>query len=181
MPQRQEVLPLDPPRGLHSPLDELILWLNDTAAMYSGAYPQDAIGSESSPALHRPKIKAAVRYCAGHGNDDVPTIPAVDLHYHQCTFNKFQYFITYQGNANSNSSQGRTALQRAAERGAPAQDCSDQLPGRLEHPPVVHHLAKEDDVKQQRRVKRKRQIAARPRGLIRLAKKLSIMLSLALP
>ena len=182
MPRLQEVLPLDPPRGLHSPLDELILWLNDTAAMHSGAYPQDAISFKNPPPLPRSRVRAAVEYCAGRDEDDVPAIPAVNVRYQEHAFNKFQDFIACQGNADSKWLQGRTNLQHPAEDAAPALgDYSDQKAGRPEHSPAVHRLTKEDEgVKQQRRVKHTRHIAG-SQGLVRLAKKLSMMLSSALP
>ena len=188
MPRLQEVLPLDPPRGLHSPLDELILWLNDTAAMHSGAYPQDAIGLKSSPALPRSKVRAAVRYCAGHDEDDVPTIPAVDFRYQECNSNKFQYFISYQDNTGLKcpqavcGSQGGSIVQPLAECDVLHLDhyCG-QVPTKLKRSPTIHLLAEKDGDMKQRRIKRARYIVAKPQGLARLAKKLSMMLSLAMP
>ena len=182
MPRLQEVLLLDPPHGLHSPLDELIFWLNDTAAMHSGAYPQDAISFKNPPALPRSRVRPAMEYCAEHDEDEVPAVPAVDFRYQEDTLNKFQYPIACQGNVDSKWLQGRTNLQHPAEDGAPALgDYSDQKPGRPGHSPIVHRLAKEDEgVKQQHCVKRALHTAG-SRGLVRLAKKLSIMISSALP
>jgi hypothetical protein len=175
MPRLQKVLPLDPPRGQLSPLDELIFRLNDAAAMYSGAYPQDAINTKLSPTLCPSKVQAVVRYCAGHDEDDVPAIPVVDFRCHQYTLNKFEYIIAYQDDIDLKCAQGTNNLRRPAERGTTV--CHYQVPCRLERSPAMHRPAEEGDAKLQRRIKLGRLISIRTQGLACLIKKLSTMFS----
>jgi hypothetical protein len=177
MPRLQEVLPLDIPRGLNSPLDELIFWLNDAAAMYNGAHPQDAVNFKRSPASGRSKVQTAKRYCAGHDDDDVPAIPAVDFRWHQYTLNKFEYIIAYQDDVDLKCAQGTNDLRRPAEHETTA--CHYQVPCRLERSPTMHRPVEEEgDAKPQRRVKLGRLVSIRSQGLARLIKKLNTMFSL---
>ena len=130
-PRLQEILPLDPPREALSPLDELIFWLNDAAAMCSAVYPQITVNSKHSPAGRGCEVQAAMRCGAVHDGDDVPAIPEMGFRCHQCTFNKSEFF---EGNAalkGSRRSHDEATLQHPAECDTTVLDYCDQVPARL--------------------------------------------------
>jgi hypothetical protein len=126
-------------------------------------------------------VHTAKRYCAGHDDNNVPAIPAVDFRFHQYTFNKFEYIIAYQDNVDLKCSQGMNDLRCPAERETTASDdyCHYQVPCSS---PAMHRPAEEEgDAKRQRWVKFGPLISIRAQGLARLIKKLNTLLSSALP
>ena len=116
--------------GTRSPLDELVSRLNNTGAVHGSAYPQDTIALNHY-FLSRVEARRTVRYCAGHDGDDVPAIPAVDLHYCNPTLNDFAFLLGYRDDGDlkslqaANHSQTDTTPQRPDERDTPVSEHYD--------------------------------------------------------
>jgi hypothetical protein len=73
------VLSLEAAYEVQSPLDKLILRLNDASAAQKNAYSQDVADFQSSLASRLSQDQ----HCAGHHEDYVPTIPTMGPLYHR--------------------------------------------------------------------------------------------------
>jgi len=162
--------------GTRSPLDELVARLNDAGAVHGSAYPQDTLALNHYP-QSRAEDRRTIQYCAGHDDDDVPAIPAVDFLYCNPTLNDFAFLVGYRDDGDlegaqvANHSQTDTTPQRPGERDTPVSDNYDhQEPATSKYSFTIEPDA-EDVVTHQRRVKRARHVAG-PSILAGFTKKL---------
>ena len=175
---RLDLVVLDTLYGARSPLDELVSRLNDASAMHGSAYPQDFLALDHSP-LCRAEDPRTVQYCAGHDDDDVPAIPAVDFLYCNPTLNDFRFILGYRDDADlecvqvANYSHGDTTPQCPAKRDTPVPENDHLQEWATEYSFTIGPDAEEggSDATHQRRVKRTRHVAG-PLILAAFTKKL---------
>jgi len=127
---------------------------------------------------HRSEDRNALRHYAGHGDDDVPIIPAIDLLRHRPAINKFEEILAYQENDSNSETSPAVPLLQTSECDVPALDNAHQAPVTLKRSPAVRRCAeKEGTARQQRQVKGVRSVTRKPQDVSRLAGKVQSMFS----
>ena len=159
-----DVVVLESLCGTRSPLDELVSRLNDAGTVYGSAYPQDALALNHYP-QSRAEYRRTIRYCAGHDDDDVPAIPAVDFRYCNPTSKDFASLLGYRDDGDlecaqvANHSQTDTILQRPRERDTPVSENYDLQELATSKYSFTIEPDPEDDVMHRRRAKPVRHVA----------------------
>jgi hypothetical protein len=179
-PERYPVTPLplsacslEAAYGIQSPLDKLIMRLNDAGAIQNNSYPQDVIDFQSSLASRLSQD----RYCAGH-DEYVPAIPVMGPLYHQPAIEvEFPHQDNdVEGSQASTFSQSNPSLLSLPQRDAPATDkLCGQTPMTLKRSLALryrpedlwdagaHHLDTSKPVQKARRAEKTRGVLSRLR------------------
>ena len=171
-----DVVVLESLCGTRSPLDELVSRLNDSGAVHGSAYPQDALALNHYP-QSQAECRRTIRYCAGHDDDDVPAILAVDFRYCNPTLKDFAFLLGYRDDGDlecaqaANHSQTNTIPQRPGEHDTPVSENYDLQELATSKYSFTIEPDPEDDVTHRRSVKRARRVAS-PSILAGFTKKL---------